>query len=104
MTDFKLFRHKSNGVVASYPEDWIDHPQFGYDLEFYDPEGYEEDKVVVEGHELPVEQRGQVIAKPLDDFTVPELQDIARGHGLETGGKKDELIARINDYNAKDGE
>lgn len=56
---FKEFRHKSTGVVRSYPEHYINHPVFGDDLEPYEPEvdEYEEEKVVVETHELPVEQR-----------------------------------------------
>lgn len=64
---FQLFRHKSTGVVASYPEHYIDHPVFGDDLEVYYPEEYEEEKVVIEdNHELPVAQRAQVVAKDKD--------------------------------------
>jgi len=68
MDTFVLFRHKSNGVIASYPEHYETHPVFGYDLERYDPadDEYEEDKVVVENHELPVEQRSIKVAKPVD--------------------------------------
>jgi hypothetical protein len=100
MTDFVLFRHKSTGVVASYPEHYAEHPVFGYDLEPYDPENteFEEDKVVSEDHNLPVEQRGTVVAKPLEEFTVPELQDIARENGLTTSGTKTELISRITEH------
>jgi len=60
---FKLFRHKSNGVVKSYPEHYATHPVFGDDLEPYDPsDEHEEEKVVSDNHELPVEQRGTLIA------------------------------------------
>lgn len=54
------FRHKSNGVIADYPEHFAKHPVFGPDLEVYTPEiagEYEEDKVVLDSHEVPVEQR-----------------------------------------------
>lgn len=68
MTDFKLFRHKSNGVIASYPEHYKDHPVFGSDLEPYDPaEEWEEDKVVSDDHELPIEQRITKTAIRADD-------------------------------------
>ena len=67
MNDFILFRHKSNGVVARYPAHYADHPVFGDDLEEYDPEAYEEAKVVVEDHALPVEQRATIISVPVKD-------------------------------------
>lgn len=67
MTNFVLLRHKSNGVVASYPEHYLNHPVFGPDLELYVPEDFEEDKVDLEDHALPVEQRSQVVAKPVED-------------------------------------
>lgn len=101
METFALFRHKSNGVVASYPQHYETHPVFGDDLERYDPDIYEEDKVDLEDHNLPVDQRGQVVAKKLEDFTVAELQDIARERGLATGGTKAELIERIQDADAR---
>jgi len=68
---FKLFRHKSNGEVRSYPDHYATHPSLGPDLEPYDPEAleYEEEKVVVENHELPVEQRATI--KAVEPF-VPE--------------------------------
>lgn len=61
---FKLFRHKSNGEVRSYPDHYAEHPTIGPDLEPYDPENdeYEEEKVVLENHELPVEQRASIKA------------------------------------------
>lgn len=67
--EFKLFRHISNGVVASYPAHYDEHPVFGFDLEPYDPDNveYEELKVVVEDHALPVEQRGTIISVPVED-------------------------------------
>lgn len=67
--EFTLFRHISNGVVASYPAHYADHPVFGFDLEPYDPDDveYEELKVVVEDHALPVEQRGTIISVPVED-------------------------------------
>lgn len=65
MTKIIAMRWKSSGNIDYYPEDYLDHPQFGYDLEIYDPsEEYEEDKVVSEGHELPVDQRITIVAKP----------------------------------------
>lgn len=62
MTDFVLLRHKSNGVVKSYPAHYLNHPVFGPDLELYVEDEFEEDKVVSDNHELPVEQRGTVVA------------------------------------------
>lgn len=66
MSTFSVFRWKSTGVVDTLPTDYINHPVFGADLEFYDPEGYEEDKVVSEDHSIPVEQRGTVTATPVN--------------------------------------
>ena len=96
---FVAFRHKSNGVVAHYPEHFAGDPVLGADLELYEPEEveYEEEKVVIEGHELPVEQRARIIATPLADKTVDELKDIAKEHGLPVSGNKAELIERIAD-------
>lgn len=99
METFALFRHKSNGVVASYPEHFDTHPVFGDDLERYNPEDFEEDKVNLEDHNLPVEQRSQIVATKLEDFTVPELQALAREKGLSTSGNKDDLIKRIENSN-----
>lgn len=69
MSNFVQFRHKSNGVIASYPEDYATHPVFGYDLERYYPENeeFEEDKVVTSGHELPVDQRATKTATKKDE-------------------------------------
>lgn len=94
---FVAFRHKSNGVVAYYPEHFAGDPVLGADLELYNPDEveYEEDKVVIEGHELPVEQRARIIATPLDELHVDELKDIAKEHGLPVSGTKAELIERI---------
>lgn len=93
---FKQFRHISNGVVAFYPEHYVDHPTIGPDIEEYNPEEYEEDKVVIEtNHELPVDQRVQIVATPLDELKKDELVAVAEEHGLETTGTKAELIERI---------
>jgi len=64
MQNFVTFRHKSNGVVADYPAHYADHPVFGFDLEVYYAEEYEEDKVVSDSHVLPVEQRVTKVATP----------------------------------------
>lgn len=97
---FKQFRHKSNGVVASYPEHYINHPKYGADLEEYNPEEYEEDKVVIEAdHNLPVDQRVQVVATPLDELKKDELVEAAEKRGLDTTGTKAELTKRIADDN-----
>lgn len=66
MEKFVTFRHKSNGVVRSYPEHYENHPVFGADLERYTPgdSEYEEDKVVVNSHEVPAEQRATRTATP----------------------------------------
>ena len=76
MSDFILFRHKSNGVVKLYPAHYAEHPNFGYDLEPYDPEEYEEDKVVIDSHDLPVDQRGIVVATPLDELSKDESRTL----------------------------
>lgn len=69
MNDFKMFRHISNGAVRMYPAHYENHPVFGFDLEPYDPEEteYEELKVVVEDHALPVDQRGNIYSVPVND-------------------------------------
>jgi hypothetical protein len=99
MSDFTEYRHKSNGLVVSYPTHYIDHPVFGEDLEIYIPEEYEEEKVVVETHVLPVDQRGQIIANPLDEMSKDELVDAAERHGLDSKGTKAELIERLSTDN-----
>jgi len=64
---FKLFRHKDSGVIARYPEHYATHPVIGPTIEPYDPEldEHEEEKVVVEDHKLPLEQRISKIATPV---------------------------------------
>lgn len=103
MSDFILFRHISSGIVTSYPAHYIDHPVFGYDLEVYVPEEYEEDKVVVDAHELPVDQRGIIVATPLDELSKDELVEAAEKHGLDSKGTKAELIERIAESNKEEG-
>lgn len=56
MSNFKQFRVKDTGEIVTYPAHFADHPVFGLNIEPYNDE-CEVDKVVVEGHELPVEQR-----------------------------------------------
>lgn len=102
MEEFKLFRHKSNGEIRSYPEHYINHPVFGADLELWtgDEDEYEVDKVVVENHEIPVDQRGVQVAVAYDDMTVPELRELLSGRELPTSGNKEELIERLVANNA----
>lgn len=76
MTNFILFRHKSNGNVASYPEHYKDHPVFGPDLEVYVEGEYEEDKVVQETHELPVEQRATKVATAKPETSTKKNEEI----------------------------
>lgn len=102
MSDFIEFRHKSNGQVRSYPAHYADHPVFGYDLEVYVPEEYEEDKVAVEAHELPVDQRAVVVAQPLDEMKKDELVAAAEKHGLDASGTKADLIERLADNNKEE--
>ena len=106
MTDFKQFRQKSNGAIVWYPEHYIDHPVFGDDLEpFYgDEDEYEVDKVVVAGHEVPVDQRGISYAIAYEDMTVEELRDTLRGRDLAVSGNKEELIARLTADNSDKNE
>lgn len=56
MSEFKQFKVKDTGEVVTYPAHFAEHPVFGVNIEPYNDE-HEVDKVVVEGHELPVEQR-----------------------------------------------
>lgn len=98
--EFTLMRSKTTGVVSSYPYHYLNHPVFGDDLELYTEEiqdEYEEDKVVSENHELPVDQRVTIVAKPLDEFTVSELKGIAAEQSLPTNGSKSDLIDRISE-------
>jgi len=101
MSEFIQFRHISNGVVKSYPAHYADHPVFGYDLEIFDPTEFEVDKVDLEDHTIPVDQRGQFVATPLDELLKDELVDLADRSGLDSSGTKAELISRIAD-NAKE--
>ncbi len=64
---FLTFRHKSNGVIARYPEHYENHPVLGADLERYNADEYEEDKVVVEDHNIPAEQRARIVANKTAD-------------------------------------
>ena len=96
---FVTFRHKETGVLTELPDHYIDHPVFGEYLELYVPEEYEEDKVVVEDHALPVEQRGVGVATPLDELSKDELVAAAEKHGLDTRGTKADLIERLADDN-----
>jgi hypothetical protein len=73
---FVTFRHISNGVIADYPEHYENHPVFGNDLERYEPsDEYEEEKVVSETHELPVEQRVTFVATPVDEDNNDETEE-----------------------------
>jgi len=69
MSEFATFRWKETGVVQTLPAHYATHPVFGDALEAYTPgdDEYEEDKVVVAGHEAPVEQRAKVIATAKSD-------------------------------------
>lgn len=69
MTEFVEFRWKDSGIVQSLPAHYETHPVFGAALERYLPEEdeYEEDKVVVAGHEAPVEQRAVTVATKKTD-------------------------------------
>lgn len=69
---FKLFILKGtdgDDQIVSYPEHYANHPVFGKRLEPYDPDlgEWEEDKVVSDNHELPLEQRITMTAKPVND-------------------------------------
>lgn len=61
MAEFKLFRNTDTGEVITYPAHFGDHPVFGLNLEPVDDD-IETEKVVTEGHELPVEQRASFFA------------------------------------------
>lgn len=48
MTKFVTFRHKSNGVISTYPEHYATHPVLGDDLEiFVEGDEYEVEKVII---------------------------------------------------------
>lgn len=101
MDNFVTFRHKSNGIVASYPAHYATHPTIGPDLELYVPgdDEYEEDKVVVAGNELPVEQRAVVVSTPYKEKTNDELKQLLRARDLPVSGNHDELVARLTENN-----
>lgn len=72
---FETFKSKSTGVIARYPAHYATHPVFGDDLELYVPgEETEEDKAVVESHEIPVEQRVRRTAKAKADTETGEQE------------------------------
>lgn len=75
---FKLYRYKATGVVASLPEHYSKHPVIASQIEEYNPdsEEYEEDKVVVENHELPAEQRVIKTATKKEDTSAVKDKDI----------------------------
>lgn len=60
---FETFKSKSTGAIALYPAHYDTHPVFGDDLERYEPNEVEEDKTVVEDHNIPVDQRVRRTAK-----------------------------------------
>lgn len=98
MTEFRYFRWKDSGVVELYPADWDKHPVFGDLIEPYElgDSEFEEDKVSFDNHNLPVDQRGEIIATRLEDLTVDELRSLLSEKGLSTSGNKPDLISRLN--------
>lgn len=60
-----LFRFKDSGKVVNLPDHYANHPVIGKRIEVYSPDDFEEDKVVVAGHELPVDQRAVIMAEPV---------------------------------------
>ena len=56
---FVPFRNIETGNITYYPAHFADDPILSNGIELYDPEAddYEEDKVVLESHELPASQR-----------------------------------------------
>lgn len=96
MQNFVTFRWKESGVVEDLPAHYATHPVFGDLIEPYFEGEYEEDKVVVAGHELPVDQRGKVVAtRNYSEMTNDELREALKEHELSTSGNKDELIERL---------
>lgn len=96
---FVPFRNIESGVVYYYPEHFADDPILSAGLELYDPEAeeYEEDKVVLENHEIPADQRTHIVATPLGELKKDELIDKAEERGLPTSGTKAELAKAIAD-------
>lgn len=76
---FKLFILKGSGEdkIVSYPEHYATHPVLGKRLTPYEPEleEYEEDKVVSDVHELPLEQRITKTAKPVESKEDTDADD-----------------------------
>ena len=66
MSNFKQFRVIDTGEIVTYPAHFEDHPVLGLNIEPYYDE-CEVDKVVVQGHELPVEQRVSLFAVDEED-------------------------------------
>lgn len=62
MANLREFKVKDTGEIVVYPAHFENHPVFGLNIEPYDGE-CEVDKVVVEGHELPVEQRTALVVR-----------------------------------------
>ncbi len=61
---FETFKVKGTDQIVRYPAHYENHPVFGPTLERYEPGETEEDKVVVDNHEIPVDQRVRRVAKP----------------------------------------
>ena len=74
MAEFKLFKNTETGEVVSYPEHFGNHPVFGLNLVPVD-EDIEVDKVVTEGHELPVEQRASFFSVDYDETNEDVIND-----------------------------
>lgn len=74
---YKLFILKDKGTIVSYPEHYADHPSIGPRLEPYEPDNgeWEEDKVVFDNHELPLEQRITYTATPVDEESDTDADD-----------------------------
>lgn len=68
MANLREFKVKDTGEIVTYPAHFADHPVFGLNIEPYDGE-CEVDKVVVEGHELPVEQRTALVVRADESAT-----------------------------------
>lgn len=84
MAEMQQYRHPMTNRVR-----WSDNPTYmertGFEL--YDGE-VEKDKVT--GHMTAL----------TDEMTKPELQALAEERGLPTSGTKDELIARISEFDS----
>lgn len=69
MSKFIEFMNTESGEIVSYPEHFKDHPVLGLNLEVFNAEEHEVDKVVTAGHELPVEQRVSFFAAEVETET-----------------------------------